>query len=144
MIPLINRIQYDSGTGCWNFLGLRNNCGYGVSCHKGKKIYAHRLAAHLWLNFQLNDKRLVLHRCDNPACFNPKHLYLGSQKDNMRDRKDRGRDARSHRTHCKHGHPLVDENCYVIISSSGYLRKECRKCRKLGSKVLTLKRRIGP
>lgn len=51
----------------------------------------HRLAAMLWLDLDPGDRRNVCHRCDNAACFNPEHLYLGSALANARDRAARGR-----------------------------------------------------
>jgi hypothetical protein len=67
--------------------------GYGAEWDpKTKKVkYAHRLA---WqrVNGPIPNGMMVLHHCDNPPCINVEHLYLGTQKDNMRDRKVRGRD----------------------------------------------------
>lgn len=54
-------------------------------------VTAHRLAAHLWLGFDLNDPRFVLHRCDNPPCFNPDHLFIGTVQDNQADMAAKGR-----------------------------------------------------
>jgi hypothetical protein len=56
-----------------------------------KKYYVHRLAAHLWLGLDLDSRVCVLHRCDNPPCFNPDHLFLGTQSDNLRDSISKGR-----------------------------------------------------
>ena len=57
-----------------------------------KTIGAHRLAAHLFLNLPLNSDTLVVcHKCDMPRCFNPKHLFVGTHTDNMRDKIRKGR-----------------------------------------------------
>jgi len=79
---LWNRVEIDSND-CWNFIGCKNR-GYGRLGYKGKLIYAHRLA---WIltNGEIPVDMCVLHRCDNPACIFPNHLFLGTYKDNMQD-----------------------------------------------------------
>lgn len=110
-IPLIDRIQLDNKTCCWNWRGkLFKGTGYGKACYRGKHLGAHRLAAHLWLRHPLTDSRLVLHSCDNRACFNPKHLFVGTHLDNMRDKCSKGRHANQRKTHCKRGHEFTDDN----------------------------------
>src|SRR5712671_3499964 len=90
-IPLIERIQYDLATGCWNWIGAKAGNGYGVVNWNGDQIYAHRFAAMLWLGFDLTSNLEVLHRCDNPSCFKPDHLFIGTQKDNIDDAVRKGR-----------------------------------------------------
>lgn len=80
--------------GCWSWLASKNNKGYGMlyaGRANGNKDPAHRVS---WLLHYgpIPDGMRVLHRCDNPECTNPEHLFLGTQIDNMRDkeRKHRG------------------------------------------------------
>jgi len=74
---------------CWEWSGAKNLAGYGKVTWSGKTIAAHRA---FWeqYNGPAGDA-CVLHRCDNPACVNPDHLFLGSQSDNVRDMDDKGR-----------------------------------------------------
>jgi HNH endonuclease len=69
--------------GCWEWTGSRHSKGYGHVWIEWKHYRVHRLAAWLWLGFDLDSDGLVLHRCDNPPCFNPKHLYIGTNSDNQ-------------------------------------------------------------
>lgn len=78
---------------CWEWTGARNRHGYGVirvGGRAGGTVLVHRLAASVYLDYDLQDPA-VLHTCDNPPCFNPDHLYVGDQADNMRDAYSRGR-----------------------------------------------------
>ena len=77
---------------CWEWVGCRNKTGYGLFRLEGRSRLAHRVS---WLlNGGLIPGRLfVCHRCDNPACVRPSHLFLGSQSDNMGDAKRKGRMA---------------------------------------------------
>jgi hypothetical protein len=79
--------------GCWLWNKYRNGQGYGTQYVDGKPIRLNRLAAHLWLHFDLTSDLDVLHECDNPPCFNPNHLRPGTRLENMADmaRKGRGR-----------------------------------------------------
>ena len=60
----------------------------------GRSMNAHR-ASFLLFNGEIPDKLFVCHRCDNPSCVNPKHLFLGTSKDNNQDRSNKGRTQKS-------------------------------------------------
>lgn len=78
---------------CWPWLASRNKDGYGrigIGGHYGTMLLAHRVSWELNIG-AIPDGLHVLHRCDNPKCVNPKHLFLGSQTDNMADKAEKGR-----------------------------------------------------
>ena len=73
---------------CWNWTAALNNQGYGFFWYKEKMCLSHRMAWALTKG-DIIDNGLVLHKCDNPKCVNPEHLYIGTASDNMKDRSDR-------------------------------------------------------
>lgn len=83
--------------GCWIWTGARFKSGYGQLMIRPKHYRAHRYLVCLILGEELERDLLVLHRCHNPPCCNPRHLYIGDQKDNMRDMHEAGRDKWSRR-----------------------------------------------
>lgn len=80
-------------SGCIDWTGQKNGSGYGVISVYKKSWLTHRL---VWLlnNGLLPDGLNVLHECDNPACININHLFIGTQDDNVQDMMIKGR----HRT----------------------------------------------
>ena len=78
---------------CWLWTGPMNGDGYGKVCYNYKRLSAHRLS-YILTHGQIQDSLSVCHTCDTPLCFNPDHLFLGTQKDNMRDCASKGRNAR--------------------------------------------------
>ena len=85
----------NENTGCWEWTGFKHSQGYGwVSTEKpGKPTRVHRFAYRVYLlnGGELDRKVCICHKCDNPVCFNPEHLFLGSQADNVHDRANKGR-----------------------------------------------------
>lgn len=75
---------------CWLWLCDKNQLGYGRFAIKNSKYAAHRVSYQLAKGL-IPEGFFVLHRCDTPDCVNPSHLYVGNQKDNMRDMMDRER-----------------------------------------------------
>ena len=79
-----------SDSGCWEFTGLLSDSGYGLTCFNGRNRLVHRLSYEMFCG-AFDQSLNVLHKCDNPRCFNPEHLWLGTQADNMRDCLEKGR-----------------------------------------------------
>ena len=79
-------------SGCWDFTGSRNRRGYGsIYSHDHRKhIRAHRASWYL-SHGEVPPGVLVCHKCDNPSCVNPEHLFLGTRRDNVRDMLEKGR-----------------------------------------------------
>lgn len=76
---------------CWYWTGNLINKKYGQIFCAQEAFYVHRVAAFLWLNFDLNSDLCVCHKCDNPPCFNPEHLFIGTNSDNLQDMIKKGR-----------------------------------------------------
>lgn len=83
-----------TATGCWEWRGARKLTGhpYGIAFIGGKCRTMHRVAI-VASGSVLGASDCVLHRCDNPPCCNPDHLFVGSQNDNIRDCAQKGRYA---------------------------------------------------
>lgn len=76
--------------GCWEWVAVKNQDGYGNFKFQGIMVKAHRISYQIF-NGDIYNNLCVLHTCDNPGCVNPAHLYLGTQQDNADDRETKGR-----------------------------------------------------
>ena len=87
-----------ASSGCWEWTAARQPAGYGAFGAQSRNYGAHRWQ---WErhNGPIPNGMMVMHRCDNPACVRPEHLFLGTQTDNMRDKMAKGR----HRYHVFQG-----------------------------------------
>jgi hypothetical protein len=110
--------------GCWEWQGYRSPEGYGKFKFKGETL-AHRVSFRLH-GLPLFSKACILHRCDNPPCVNPNHLFLGTRDTNNKDRATKGRTViyNSSKIVCKRGHPFNEKNTYY--RSGG--QRMCRVC----------------
>lgn len=75
---------------CWLWIGSINLDGYGNFWSENRSEKAHRFSYLIHFG-EIPKGKSVLHKCDNPRCVNPDHIYIGTQSDNMKDRSARGR-----------------------------------------------------
>jgi hypothetical protein len=87
---LLNGIEVNRETGCWEWRRAINSRGRGTLTVARRTVTAARLAYSLFIR-ELGHREFACHKCDNPLCINPSHLFPGSQLDNMRDCSRKGR-----------------------------------------------------
>lgn len=119
---------------CIEWTKSKNKKGYGKTWHNGRSWLAHRLA-YLKAFGDFNQQLCVLHKCDNPSCVNPEHLFLGTNFDNVQDRKHKGRNAN------QIGHRSVLAK--LTIEQVNYIRKSNKTCQQLADELDMSKSQIN-
>lgn len=122
--------KVDKTDGCWNWTASKfNNSGYGLIKIAGKRRSAHRVSFELF-HGAIPSGMLICHRCDNRACVNPDHLFLGTHRDNMDDMVAKDRQPRGK----KNGRARLDEET-VVAARYAQLTS--------GASVATIARSLG-
>jgi len=132
------RIYKNGEDECWEWVGCKDNHGYGIIMIDQVLWRSHRAVYTSTYN-TIPDKLCVCHHCDNPSCCNPKHLFLGTYQDNSIDMVKKGR-------HCdvrgiKHGRCKLLERDVLEIrrlySSGNYSKTELSKKYNIGRTQIT-------
>lgn len=113
---------------CWGWKGYKIKNGYGRITINRKTYLSHRLIYILSYG-EIAKGICVCHKCDNPACCNPKHLFLGTHKDNMNDMINKGRQKILKGEKCGKS-KLTEENVREIrrlYATGNYIHKELEK-----------------
>ena len=109
-------------SGCWIWLGVIANTGYGEVRFLGRKWLAHRLSYENFVG-PIPDGLVIDHLCRQPSCINPAHLEPVTIGENVR----RGMSLaaqRARQTECLRGHPFDDTNTSIRANGS----RRCRRC----------------
>jgi len=108
---LWRHISPEPMSGCWLWTASETQFGYGQINYKRRPERAYRLA---WLLYRGEIPRgaLVCHKCDNPPCCNPDHLFLGTHQDNCDDRERKGRSRP----------PLGERHAHARLTAADVLR----------------------
>lgn len=121
---LLSKIAVDGSTGCWNWTAGKFRTGYGQFRYGGKTCRAHRVSYEIHCG-PIPDGdgyhgACVLHRCDNRACINPEHLFLGTQAENMADKVAKSRQPRvSHKGSSNGQAKLTNADVLAIRAADG-------------------------
>lgn len=104
-------------TPCKEWEGSRRGPGqgYGVKRHQGVSYPVHRLVVAQEVGWEAIRGKQVMHLCDNPLCYRLDHLRIGTHADNMKDRNEKGRQAKGERNHKA---KLTEEQVLEIRKSS--------------------------
>lgn len=95
---ILDNIKFDRKTGCWNWVGSMWANGYARTGIKGCKGRAYRLSYQEFKGV-IKKGHIVCHKCDNPKCVNPNHLFQGTNQDNMTDMVNKNRSLKGEKHH---------------------------------------------
>lgn len=126
--------------GCWEWTASKFRNGYGSFVVLGERR-AHRVSWEIH-NGPIPDGLWVLHKCDNPSCVRPDHLFLGDRRTNMLDCVSKGRHRWKNKVACVNGHPYTDENTFHKKRKGGGVSRRCRTCRRDQKKACMARTRL--
>jgi hypothetical protein len=104
--------------GCWRWLSYVDPLGYGRLNYKGKPMLASRISYLIHFG-EVPDGMAVCHKCDNPSCTNPDHLFLGTQADNVADMQNKGRARKRGKPGTEHHHAKMTDQSVREIRANG-------------------------
>ena len=114
---------------CWEWTNYLCSGGYGrIGVGNGVKVLAHVFAWELANNKKVPHGMCICHKCDNPPCVNPAHLFLGTLTINNLDMYMKGRNRTNGnelKKYCVRGHEFNEENTYITPSTGV---RQCRAC----------------
>lgn len=88
---LMKKVVINNENGCWEWVGGKSNKGYGNMCiGGGVKKQTHRIS-YTYFKGNIPSGLIICHKCDNPSCVNPDHLFAGTNSDNAIDCVNKGR-----------------------------------------------------
>lgn len=124
VVKRLEKYKSVNSNGCWIFTGAERN-KYGTLKFEGRMYKVNRLTAFAYLGFDLSSPLLVLHKniCLSKFCFNPEHLYIGTQSDNSNDSVIMKTHRNTKKTHCPKGHEYNEENTYYNLGT-----RLCKTC----------------
>ena len=131
--------KVDRSGECWIWTGDKMPRGYGRVRRRDRTyVGAHRVAWEI-VKGPIPAGLHVCHRCDNPPCVRPDHLFVGTASDNARDRDAKGRNSYAAKTHCPRGHEYSPGNTYRRPHSG---HRGCRTCMRAKAKLVNEKRKL--
>jgi HNH endonuclease len=92
LVTVLTNTRIDAQSGCWFWLGCKDKDGYGQVRFQQKQCRTHRFV-YEFLYGTLPQGTVVCHRCDQPSCINPEHLFSGTIGDNVRDMVSKNRNV---------------------------------------------------
>ena len=133
-------------TDCWQWQKGKDKDGYALITYKGKTVRVTRLIKSLY-DGEFPKEMFCCHTCDNPSCINPDHIFIGSAKENSRDREKKHRGRTQNQLGEKNHAAILTENVVLEIRKLHQEgMKECDIVRKFKlnqgtvSKILLRKR----
>lgn len=125
------KVEIKGEDDCWNWTASKEILwGYGQFRFRSRTQKSHRVSWVLVYG-EIPENQCVLHKCDNPACVNPNHLFLGTHQDNVKDRDAKGRQSHSMgRKGIEHNqHKLCNEDviCIRVLYQAGIVQREIAK-----------------
>jgi len=127
---------------CWVWTGHRNRQQYGAVYWNKTSCRAHRVVYEILVG-KIPPGKLICHKCDNPPCVNPDHLFVGTQVENIQDSLKKGRHANKIKTHCRRGHEYNEENTKIKPANGHRVCIECRKISRNALRKIRRKEKIA-